>query len=786
MTRDAVKNRLHRLIGHDSLHFWDIEDHIDLLAALPEETREEVFRQIMAIWPVSYALCFAFLNQLAKGLNCLQIDQLAAWVNATLDVYENSGLQAASRFLAEVENNFACKLRGTPGLTLEEARGRLQPYLTGLAGYEIAISTGVAAYTDTTTIFLAPEISTFDAKEQNFLLYKLTTTIQWAFIANGLFRLSIPSDDPLLAPLLSKSKPGRAVENLRLLDFCALFPQPKLARDVLLLAETVRATAFLHRELPGLMRDFAPLCEQLNQLRPALSSLSGPDQFVEQLKQWVISGTRNGNWSRKEVDPGIFDLCHPASLTDPAASVRNSAAFTIAIYGELGRSHLDYRGTPPIPYAGVLKPRQAEQAGKKRREESKKLFIQALAAYLPESKSEVQKTLIPPAAQPPARQGEQEQTAVIPPGRKKESTDSPPPPDLLSPQTFITLDDEELQLPESLQPLLREIANDLGHIPPEYISSASQRAGHGRIKGSAGPSDEAETPTGTSAICYDEWDFRRSGFRKNWCTLLEKELQPATGTFIADTMHKYRGQLRRLRRQFEMMRSQQCFVKRQRDGDDIDLDAVIETHADLAAGLPVSERLYIRLLRDRRNINTIFLVDMSSSTEGWVLTAIKESLVLLCESLSMLGDQYAIYGFSGMKRSRSELYHIKHLDEPYNDTVRNRITAINPMDYTRMGPPIRHASNLLANRDATTKLLITLSDGKPEDYDDYKGDYAIEDTRHALIEAKNRGIHPFCITIDRHAHDYIAHMYGEVNYIVIDKVEKLPGRIPQIYRNLTA
>jgi nitric oxide reductase NorD protein len=83
------------------------------------------------------------------------------------------------------------------------------------------------------------------------------------------------------------------------------------------------------------------------------------------------------------------------------------------------------------------------------------------------------------------------------------------------------------------------------------------------------------------------------------------------------------------------------------------------------------------------------------------------------------------------------------------------------------------------------RLLITLSDGKPEDYDDYKGDYAIEDTRHALIEAKAAGIHPFCITIDREAQAYIPHMYGAVNYCFIDDVKRLPLRMPGIYRSLT-
>jgi hypothetical protein len=122
---------------------------------------------------------------------------------------------------------------------------------------------------------------------------------------------------------------------------------------------------------------------------------------------------------------------------------------------------------------------------------------------------------------------------------------------------------------------------------------------------------------------------------------------------------------------------------------------ILKALADMRAGRPSSDRLFVRLVRDTRDIATLFLVDMSSSTEGWVNQAIRESLVLLCESLSLLGDRYAIYGFSGMKRLRSEFYHIKHFDEPYGEDVKGRIAAIKPMDYTRMGPAIRHAAGLL-------------------------------------------------------------------------------------------
>jgi len=152
-----------------------------------------------------------------------------------------------------------------------------------------------------------------------------------------------------------------------------------------------------------------------------------------------------------------------------------------------------------------------------------------------------------------------------------------------------------------------------------------------------------------------------------------------------------------------------------------------------------------------------------------------------------LGDRYAIYGFSGMTRKRCEVYRVKRFNEPYSNLVQQRISGIKPQDYTRMGVAIRHLSELLNEVDARIKLLITLSDGRPDDYgDNYRGTYGIEDTRQALIEAKRNNIHPFCITLDTEAKDYLPHMYGAVNYIVIDEVRKLPLKVSDIYKKLTS
>ena len=220
-------------------------------------------------------------------------------------------------------------------------------------------------------------------------------------------------------------------------------------------------------------------------------------------------------------------------------------------------------------------------------------------------------------------------------------------------------------------------------------------------------------------------------------------------------------------------------------GEDIDIDAVIASFADLVNGEEVSENLFVKQRKTDRNIAVMFMVDMSGSTSGWINEMEREALVLLCESLEILGDRYAIYGFSGLTHRRCDLYKIKDFEEPYTATVKHRISSIEPQDYTRMGAAIRHLSKLLSRVEAKTKVLITLSDGRPDDQDGYRGAYGIEDTRRALIESKFLGIHPFCITIDEGAADYLQHMYGPVNFTIVDQVDKLPYKVSDIYRRIT-
>ena len=348
----------------------------------------------------------------------------------------------------------------------------------------------------------------------------------------------------------------------------------------------------------------------------------------------------------------------------------------------------------------------------------------------------------------------------------------------------LNIDEQTINPSDAMQTLLQSITQDFGDVPDDYWQAVNLQDGASDNTTNASKKPQKEVIEG-DAISYDEWDFRRQNYRKGWCYLREHDMRLGDAEFIDTTLQKYAGVVSELRKTFEALRAQARPLKRQREGDDIDLDAFIEAHSDIVTGNEMSERVFRHMHTQERDMAVVFMVDMSGSTKGWINDAERESLVLLCEALEILGDRYAIFGFSGMTRKRCELFRIKGLDENYDDQVKKRISGMRPQDYTRMGVIIRHLTQLLAGIDAQTRLLITLSDGKPDDYDGYRGEYGIEDTRRALMEAKRAGVHPFCITIDSEARSYLPHMYGAVNYTVVDDVRRLPAKVSDIYRRLT-
>ena len=776
-----LKKSFFALVPSHPPNGWEIEEHLESIVGLPTELQELVLSQVPAIWSVSHSLCYSYISSARNALGCLPTERLTQWVGDILDIYEKDGLRAAQHFMSDVEANFLCRIRGEAGLGFSDAAPRLTPYARSIIERTISLAVGPAIYTETESIFLPSKLTECSTDTDNFLLYKLIVTFQLGIIMLSTYDFSLPADHKLIIQLLIRNKIKTAPERVTLENFFSLFPQPSLAEDIFTLSEGLRVSRYLAVSFPGLWRDTEKIRSELAVSRTLQDRLPMQSRIMEGLAHQVMTGKKGPGLRGKQQSLNEQVL---AEFIKPTGSAAGSAAKTAAIFAMLHPAKESYIKVPPIYYAGRLNPAEARKGMLRRRNAAREEFVKSLATIIlqvqktTEIKEKEENSFLDRTA---ALSSEEGTGLLVFSANKKNEKDTVQ--ETMEQTRFLTLEGPQAELPEPLRKLAEQIVADLGHIPSDYISAAQGMAGQ-----AAPPPRAAGSPAGESLaapLTYDEWDFRRNGFRKDWCILNEKELRSIKGTFVGITLDKYQGILKQLKKQFEMLRSTERFMKRQRDGDDIDLDALIESISDTRAGRPPSERLFIRLQRDERDIAVLFLVDMSSSTEGWINQALKEALILMGESLQVLGDRFAIYGFSGMRRTRSDFYRIKNFDEPYNEGTKGRIAAIAPQEYTRMGPPLRHAVELLQNIDTRVRLLITLSDGKPEDYDDYKGEYAIEDTRHALIEAKAKGIHPFCITIDKQAHDYISHMYGEVNYIFVDEVRKLPIRLPDIYRVLT-
>ena len=257
------------------------------------------------------------------------------------------------------------------------------------------------------------------------------------------------------------------------------------------------------------------------------------------------------------------------------------------------------------------------------------------------------------------------------------------------------------------------------------------------------------------------------------------------------TLSAHGSEVSALRRFFESLRPPGLRrVPGQADGDELDVDAAVRMCAERAAGADLSDRIYVRRERKERDVAAAFLVDVSGSTSRHlddgrrVIDLEKEGLVLLCEALEAVGDQYALYGYSGQGRGQVDFLLIKDFDDQLGGKAAQRLGGLTPMRQNRDGAAIRHATAKLLAREARTRLLVLISDGRPLD-DAYKDEYSLEDTKAALREARQRGVHPFCITIDREADGYVRRMYGDVQFTVIDHLEALPKRLPRIYQRLT-
>jgi hypothetical protein len=292
---------------------------------------------------------------------------------------------------------------------------------------------------------------------------------------------------------------------------------------------------------------------------------------------------------------------------------------------------------------------------------------------------------------------------------------------------------------------------------------------------------------------YPEWDYREGRYKRDWAWVQERELTERNATEAARIAARHRRTLQQLKRAMQAQKPTRLAPRRrQLEGEDIDLDAAVAFVVERHGGRVPESAVYRRRVPAQRDVSVILLADLSTSIMqlvpkggGRLVDRVRAGILLFAESLEVVGDGYSIGGFCSKYRENVTWYPIKEFDQALSARVRETVGGLSGRLATRMGAAIRHAVTRFAGVESRRRLLLILSDGRPEDYDD-GGDrrYLHEDTRMAVKEAVAAGVHAFCVTVDALGQDYLPQIFGKGHYLVLDRIDRLPAKLPEIYLRL--
>lgn len=314
-----------------------------------------------------------------------------------------------------------------------------------------------------------------------------------------------------------------------------------------------------------------------------------------------------------------------------------------------------------------------------------------------------------------------------------------------------------------------------------------QKSGQIKIDLDLPSASEDDIPLG-EGLKLPEWDYKQQTLVPDRCLLQPMLPKGATAKKLPIKLQKL---AKTIQAQFEQLRSVRYWLKAEPQGEELDLGAWLDFHVESKISPTAQRGLYKSFRGNNRDLSCLLLADLSMSTDAHlndnsrVIDVVQDSMLLFGEALQSVGDNFAMYGFSSVKRHHVRFTMLKNFNERYDDQIRGRIQAIKPGFYTRMGAAIRQATKVIDEQNSSEKLLLIITDGKPNDIDHYEGRFGIEDTHQAINEAKKLGIKPFCITIDTDAQDYLPYLFGSDGFTVILRPEQLPMRLPQLYHQLT-
>jgi len=303
--------------------------------------------------------------------------------------------------------------------------------------------------------------------------------------------------------------------------------------------------------------------------------------------------------------------------------------------------------------------------------------------------------------------------------------------------------------------------------------------------------DDVDLERASGKHLYPEWDHRQRRYLPDYCCVLASDAKPAEVIPPFLTCPRMRRRIRAVQRQFEALRPRRVHLSRQIDGEDLDIEAAIDARVDLLATGEHSDRVYRASRSQDRDLAVSILLDVSRSTESavsgrQVIDVEREALLSLAWGLEACGDEMSINAFSSLRRDRVYVQRVKGFSEPMGHEVEARIAGLRPGFYTRVGAAIRHVSAELSRQPRQRRLLLVITDGKPNDLDHYEGRHGIEDSHMAVREARRHGQSVFGVTIGTKAQATFSRIFGKGGFAVIPEPEKLTAALPQIYRHLVS
>ena len=716
------------------------------------------------------------------------------WFQGGMEVLEYSSEGGQAYFSLQTKNALASLEQAMSGVPLRQVARSLKLFAQGMCGTDVSIESlqtssdesglgstpapgqhaihKATVSPDGKRIFLPFMMRHGDSREANIRWYTVMTAHEAGHLEFGTYQVDLDRLHPMIGEVQARYVSGAQAQTLSeiqtLGDLFKCYPQPGIIRDLWEILEDARVDFKLQQEYPGLRDDLVRLTKESVKLRSFTHGMTAREMVIDSLLlsfagevTQAIPGT-----PLEDIVTRMWELAK--SILHSSATAEEAILLADRLYQVLDTMIGSLTGTDLNSENGELKDDSSDVGpGPSAAEE-------VAAQYRPITNWSYRGAMNPDFVHGPTDSEDSYAGKERDEGQQEMETSARPRQDSSEqsvPQDRTGLEDMPDRQPEFGQAPMEQ------WLQLEYTHQNPRAFTHG----------------GPHEVSYDEWDGTIQDYRPKWCRVVEREGEEGSSDFVEQTLTSYGSAVRLLRRYFEAIRPTALRrAGRQDDGEDFDFDAIVQREIDRRSKHEPSDRIYIRREKRERQVAVAFLLDMSGSTgrqvgssQRRVIDIEKEGLILLSEALSAVGDQFALYGYSGQGRGQVDLVKFKDFQEASLSRAALRIGAVTPLQQNRDGAAIRHVVHRLRQQAARTRLLVLLSDGKPLD-DGYAGEYSLEDTKMALREARQQEIHPFCITVDQTASDYLKRMYGEVGFVVIDDVQALPTRLPRIYQRLTS